>query len=168
MRSAWAPPGTEATTAGSSGSATGASATTGSDCSARRRRAMPRMTAAATITPTRARSTTKATWRAARSGVRASSGYNDEFLRWGGAKGGVRGFCEDQVSTVENREEMELLMRSNDIEEFSRRRGADPQARRARISACVDDFDPEKYRRINGIERVAGAGEFLQGRMLKA
>lgn len=98
----------------------------------------------------------------------SESGYNRDFLVYGGGKRGVQGFCEDRVSTAESREDSELLMRVNDIEEYSRRRGVDPETRRKRIRACLDGFDAEKYRRIVKLERIAGAGEWLQGRMLKA
>ena len=99
---------------------------------------------------------------------RATTAYNDDFMKWGGGKRGVRGHCEDQVSTLENREDADLLMRSSDIEDYARKRGADPATHRKRIGDCIAGFDAEKYRRIAGLGRVAGAGEWLQGRMLKA
>lgn len=99
---------------------------------------------------------------------RASTSHTDEFLRWGGAKGGVRGYCEDQVSTLENREDGELLARSNDIEEYARNRGADPAKHRERMRACIEGFDEDKFKRIDKLEQVAGAGEWLQGYLLKA
>ena len=92
----------------------------------------------------------------------SATGYNGDY------KGGAQGFCEDQVSTIENREDMELLQRSNDIEEYARKRGADPATHRKRIRECIDGFDEEKYRRIATLQRVQGAGEWLQGRLLKA
>ena len=100
-------------------------------------------------------------WRA------TATAYNDDFLAYGGRKG-VQGYCEHQVSTVENREDMELLTRSNDIEEYSRKRGAAPETHRKRMRECIDGFDAEKFKRIAKLEQVAGAGEWLQGRLLKA
>ena len=100
-------------------------------------------------------------WRA------TATAYNDDFLAYGGRKG-VQGYCEHQVSTVENREDMELLTRSNDIEEYSRKRGAAPETHRKRMRECIDGFDAEKFKRIAKLERVAGAGEWLQGQLLKA
>ena len=99
---------------------------------------------------------------------RATTGFNADFTRWGGGKGGVRGYCEDQISTIESREDAELLTRSSDIEEYARNRGVDPAVHAKRMRECVAGFDGEKFRRIVRLERVQGAGDWLQGRMLKA
>ena len=99
---------------------------------------------------------------------RATTGLNDDFVSRGGGKGGVRGHCEDQVSTIESREDADLLMRSGDIEEYARNRGVDPAKHRERMRECVENFDEEKFKRIARLERVEGAGEWLQGRLLKA
>lgn len=99
---------------------------------------------------------------------RATTGYNRDFTRWGGGKGGVRGYCEDQISTLESREDADLLTRSSDIEEYARNRGVDPAVHAKRLRECIAGFDDEKFRRIVRLERVSGASEWLQGRMLKA
>lgn len=106
--------------------------------------------------------------RARRTFWRATTGFNDDFTRWGGGKGGVRGYCEDQVSTIESREDADLLARSSDIEEYARNRGADPAVHAQRMRDCVANFNPEQFKRIIRLERVQGAGEWLQGRLLKA
>lgn len=106
--------------------------------------------------------------RARRTFWQATTGFNDDFTRWGGGKGGVRGYCEDRISTLESREDADLLTRSSDIEEYARNRGVDPAVHARRLRECIAGFDDETFRRITRLERVPGAGEWLQGRMLKA
>ena len=106
--------------------------------------------------------------RARRTFWRARTGLNNDFTRWGGGKGGVRGYCEDQVATIENREDAELLTRSSDIEVYARNRGTDPAVHARRMRECTEGFDADKFTRITQLERVPGAGEWLQGRLLKA
>lgn len=98
---------------------------------------------------------------------RATTAWSDDFLKRGG-KDGVAGFCEDRISSIENQEDMQLLVQSGDIEDYARRRGADPATHRQRMRECTEGFDPDRYRRIASLQRVPGAGEWLQGRMLKA
>lgn len=96
----------------------------------------------------------------------SETAFNDDFLSDGGRKG-VQGFCEEKIESIEGQEDMQLLMRSNDIEEYARNRGADPAIHRKRVRECIEDFDEEKYKRIVRLERIAGDGEWLQGRLLK-
>ena len=99
---------------------------------------------------------------------RASTAYNRDFLVYGGGKGGVQGYCEDRISSVENQEDMQRLVQANDIEEYARNRGADQGTRRQRMRDCVENFDEERFKRIEKLDRIAGAAEWLQGSLLKA
>lgn len=97
----------------------------------------------------------------------ADTAWNDDFLAHGGRKG-AQGYCEDRISSVENQEDMQRLMQANDIEEYARNRGADQGTRRQRMRDCVENFDEERFKRIEKLDRIAGAEEWLQGSLLKA
>jgi hypothetical protein len=99
---------------------------------------------------------------------RATTAYNRDFLVYGGGKGGVQGYCRDRISSIENQEDMQRLTQANDIEEYARNRGADQGTRSQRMRDCVENFDEERFKRIEKLDRIAGAGEWLQGRLLKA
>lgn len=100
-----------------------------------------------------------------------ASAYNDDFLVYGGRKG-VRGYCQDRAERAARDDQSNAFMRAAAAGTVNvaslDTRGAAPATQRERIRACVETFDAEKFKRIVRLERMPGAGEWLQGRMLKA
>ena len=103
---------------------------------------------------------------------RATTGVNRDFLIYGGKKGGVQGYCEDRVGSKERDDESNAFMRAvaeERLDDFSPGDGkADPQLHRQRMRDCVENFDEERFKRIEKLDRIAGADEWLQGSLLKA
>lgn len=101
----------------------------------------------------------------------AESGYNRDFLVYGGRKG-VQGYCRDKAERVARDEDSDTFLRAaadGNLDDYSlEARGPDPATHRKRIRECVETFDAEKFRRIVELERIPGTGEWLQGRLLKA
>ena len=104
-------------------------------------------------------------WRA------TATGWNDDFLVYGGRKG-VQGYCEDRADRIARDDDSNAFMRAaadGNLDDYSNgARATAPATHAQRIRECVETFDAEKFRRIVKLERMPGAGEWLQGRLLKA
>lgn len=104
-------------------------------------------------------------WRA------TATAWNDDFLVYGGRKG-VQGYCADRAESAARDDDSNAFMRAaadgnlDDYEDGAR--ATAPATHRQRIKDCVENFDAEKFKRIVTLERISGAGEWLQGRLLKA
>lgn len=103
---------------------------------------------------------------------RATTAYNQDFLVYGGNKGGVRGYCEDRIESRERDDQSNAFMRAaaeGRLDDYRMGDGkASPETHRQRMRECMEGFDAEKFKRIATLKRVPGAGEWLQGRLLKA
>ena len=104
-------------------------------------------------------------WRA------ADIGWSDDFLVYGGRKG-VQGYCADRAERTARDDDSNAFMRAaadGNLDGYNNgARTTAPASHAQRIRDCVRTFDAEKFRRIVKLERVASAGEWLQGRLLKA
>jgi hypothetical protein len=100
-----------------------------------------------------------------------ATGWNDDFLVYGGRKG-VQGYCADRAERTARDDDSNAFMRAaadGNLDDYSNgARATAPATHRQRIRECVDTFDAEKFRRIVKLERMPGAGEWLQGWLLKA
>ncbi|HSD18373.1 MAG TPA: PA2928 family protein [Thermomonas sp.] len=101
----------------------------------------------------------------------ATTGWSDDFLVYGGRKG-VQGYCEDRAERIALDEDSNAFMRAaadGNLDDYTNgARATAPATHRQRIRDCVATFDAEKFKRIAGLEPIAGSGAWLQGRLLKA
>lgn len=104
-------------------------------------------------------------WRA------VDTAWNDDFLVYGGRKG-VQGYCADRAERTARDEDSNAFMRAaadGNLDDYTNgARATAPATHAQRIRECVRTFDAEKFKRLVRLERLPGAGEWLQGRMLKA
>ena len=104
-------------------------------------------------------------WRA------TNTAWSDDFLAYGGRKG-VQGYCEDRAESASRDDDSNAFMRAaadGNLDDYQNgARATAPATHAQRIRECVDTFDAEKFRRIVKLERIGDAGEWLQGRLLKA
>ena len=104
-------------------------------------------------------------WRA------TNTAWSDDFLAYGGRKG-VQGYCEDRAESASRDDDSNAFMRAaadGNLDDYQNgARATAPATHAQRIRECVDTFDAEKFRRIVKLERIRNAGEWLQGRLLKA
>ena len=101
----------------------------------------------------------------------AATDWSEDFLMYGGRKG-VQGYCEDRAESAALNDDSNAFMRAaagGNLDDYSNgARATAPATHQQRIRECVRTFDAEKFKRITTLERIAGAGEWLQGRLLKA
>lgn len=104
-------------------------------------------------------------WRA------ATTAWSDDFLVYGGRKG-VQGYCQDRAESAARDDDSNAFMRAaadGNLDDYQNgARATAPVTHRQRIRDCVENFDAEKFKRIDKLERIVGSGEWLQGRLLKA
>ena len=104
-------------------------------------------------------------WRA------TNTAWSDDFLAYGGRKG-VQGYCEDRAESAARDDDSNAFLRAaadGNLDDYQNgARATAPATHAQRIRECVDTFDAEKFRRIVKLERIRNAGEWLQGRLLKA
>lgn len=100
----------------------------------------------------------------------AGTAWSDNFLVYGGRKG-VQGYCEDRAERTARDEDSNAFMRAaadGNLDDYTNgARATAPATHAQRIRECVETFDAEKFKRIVSLERMPGAGEWLQGRLLK-
>ena len=101
----------------------------------------------------------------------AATAWNDDFLVYGGRRG-VQGYCADRAERTARDDDSNAFMRAaadGNLDDYTNgARATAPATHAQRIRDCVQTFDAEKFKRIVRLERMPGAGEWLQGRMLKA
>ena len=101
----------------------------------------------------------------------AATAWNDDFLVYGGRKG-VQGYCADRAERTARDDDSNAFMRAaadGKLDDYSNgARATAPATHAQRIRDCVQAFDAEKFKRIVTLERMPGAGEWLQGQLLKA